>query len=61
MLSRVADSIFWMSRYMERTKAETTLLSSNFVAIQDNAITSNWHLILEEYGNKKFIKNTEIK
>lgn len=60
MLSRVADSIFWMSRYMERTKAETTLLSSNFIAIQDNAIIPNWHLILEEYGSKKFIETNEI-
>lgn len=60
MLSRVADSIFWMSRYMERTKAETTLLSSNFVAIQDNAIIGNWHLILEEYGIKKFIETNQI-
>jgi uncharacterized alpha-E superfamily protein len=60
MLSRVADSIFWMSRYMERTKAETTLLSSNFIAIQDNAIILNWHLILEEYGSKKFIETNDI-
>ena len=46
MLSRVADAIFWMSRYMERTKMETTLLLTNYVAIQDNAIDNNWKLIV---------------
>lgn len=52
MLSRVADAIFWMSRYMERTKMETTLLLTNYVAIQDNAIDNNWKLILDQYGEK---------
>lgn len=53
MLSRVADAIFWMSRYMERTKMETTLLYSNYVAIQDNAIDENWKFIMEYYSNKE--------
>ena len=56
MLSRVADTIFWMSRYMERSKMETTLLYSNYVAIQDNAIDDNWRFILDHYGNKTFLK-----
>lgn len=55
MLSRVADAIFWMSRYMERTKMETTLLLTNYVAIQDNAIDNNWKLILDQYGEKTFM------
>jgi len=57
MLSRVADAIFWMSRYMERTKMETTLLSTNYVAIQDNAIDNNWKLILDHYGDKQYIRS----
>lgn len=57
MLSRVADAIFWMSRYMERTKMETTLLYSNYVAIQDNAIDENWRFILEYYGDKELVSN----
>lgn len=55
MLSRVADAIFWMSRYMERTKMETTLLYSNYVAIQDNAIEENWRFILEHYGDTEML------
>ena len=52
MLSRVADSIFWMSRYMERTKSEIKLLQTNYVALQDNAIKDNWKFIVEQYGSK---------
>jgi uncharacterized alpha-E superfamily protein len=29
MLSRVADSIFWMARYMERTNGMLRLLRTN--------------------------------
>ena len=57
MLSRVADAIFWMSRYMERTKMETTLLQSNYLAIQDNAIDEDWKFILQHYGGTHFLEN----
>jgi uncharacterized alpha-E superfamily protein len=56
MLSRVADAIFWLSRYMERTKIEVTFLHTNYVAIQDNAIDNNWKLIIEKYGDKRFLE-----
>ncbi len=55
MLSRVADAIFWMARYMERTKIEATFLHTNYVAIQDNAISNNWKLVLQKYGDKEFM------
>ncbi len=53
MLSRVADAAYWLSRYIERTKMESTLLVTNYIAIQDNSIESNWRLILNKYGDKK--------
>lgn len=59
MLSRVADAIFWISRYMERTKIEATFLHTNYVAIQDNAIENNWKLILEKYGSKDYLKKNQ--
>ena len=59
MLSRVADSIFWMSRYMERTKSEIKLLQTNYVALQDNAIKDNWKFIVEQYGSKDVLKNDD--
>ena len=61
MLSRVADSIFWMSRYMERTKSEIKLLQTNYVALQDNAIKDNWKFIVEQYGSKDVLKNNDFK
>lgn len=61
MLSRVADSIFWMSRYMERTKSEIKLLQTNYVALQDNAIKDNWKFIVEQYGSKDVLKNNNFK
>lgn len=60
MLSRVADNIFWMSRYMERVKMLNKLLITNYIAIQDNAIHDNWKFILEEYGDKNNLKNKRI-
>ncbi|MFZ1751605.1 MAG: alpha-E domain-containing protein, partial [Saprospiraceae bacterium] len=61
MLSRVADAIFWMSRYMERTKVETTLLLTNYTAIQDNAIENNWDLIFDQYGHSKVKVDNQMK
>ncbi|MBK9734699.1 MAG: alpha-E domain-containing protein [Saprospiraceae bacterium] len=55
MLSRVADAIFWIARYVERTKVESTFLHTNYVAIQDNAIHNNWLLVMEKYGNQSHI------
>lgn len=60
MLSRVADSVFWMSRYMERVKVLNKLLSTNYAAIQDNAIQDNWKFILDEYGDKNTLKNKRV-
>lgn len=44
-----------MARYMERTKIEATFLHTNYVAIQDNAISNNWKLVLQKYGDKEFM------
>ena len=42
MLSRVAESIFWMSRYLER--AENT---ARFIEV-------NWHMSLDQAPNQEF-------
>jgi uncharacterized alpha-E superfamily protein len=60
MLSRVADNIFWMSRYMERVKMLNKLLITNYNAMQDNAIHDNWKFILEAYGDKANLKNRRM-
>ena len=36
MLSRVADNLFWMSRYMERVDGILRMLKINFASSQDD-------------------------
>ncbi|RZK37450.1 MAG: hypothetical protein EOO57_05530 [Hymenobacter sp.] len=35
MLSRVADTIYWLARYMERTQAMLQTLRIQYIASQD--------------------------
>lgn len=46
MLSRVADSLFWMSRYMERTDSVLRILKINHQASQDNPEETSWRPVL---------------
>ena len=50
MLSRVADSIFWMARYMERTNGMLRLLRTNYVASQSEERQFGWRSVLLTYG-----------
>jgi uncharacterized alpha-E superfamily protein len=51
MLSRVAESVFWMARYMERTNGLLRLLRTNYVATQNEMVNFNWRTIMQTYGN----------
>jgi uncharacterized alpha-E superfamily protein len=46
MLSRVADSLFWLSRYMERTDSILRILKINHQASQDNPEELTWGPVL---------------
>src|SRR5438270_11637477 len=53
MLSRVADSLYWMSRYMERAEHTTRLLDVNLNLMLDESETSadrRWHRLLQALG-----------
>ncbi|HOZ84825.1 MAG TPA: alpha-E domain-containing protein [Niabella sp.] len=50
MLSRVAESVFWMARYMERTNGLLRVLRTNYVASQDEMKKYNWTTVLETFG-----------
>lgn len=50
MLSRVAESVFWMARYMERTNGLLRVLHTNYVASQDEMKEYNWRSVLQTYG-----------
>ena len=51
MLSRVADSVFWMARYMERTNGMLRILRTNYISSQDEVKDFNWHTLLRNYSD----------
>lgn len=51
MLSRVADSIFWMARYMERTNGMLRVLRTNYISSQDEVKDFNWQTLLRNYSD----------
>ncbi len=46
MLSRVADSLYWMSRYMERTDGILRMLKINYASSQDDLLEFSWKPVL---------------
>lgn len=51
MLSRVADSVFWMARYMERTNGMLRLLRTNYISSQDEVKDFSWQPLLRIYSD----------
>jgi uncharacterized alpha-E superfamily protein len=47
MLSRVADSVFWMARYLERTDNVLRLLRTDYIASQDEILDFNWQKLTD--------------
>src|SRR5258708_37291362 len=47
MLSRVADSLYWMSRYMERADGILRMLKINYASSQDDFQEFSWKPVLE--------------
>jgi len=47
MLSRVADSLYWMSRYMERTDGILRMLRINYASSQDDLQDFSWKPVLQ--------------
>ncbi|SEG43824.1 Uncharacterized conserved protein, Alpha-E superfamily [Bryocella elongata] len=59
MLSRVADSLYWMSRYLERAEHTTRLLEVNLNLMLDESSTSSdhrWLRVLQALGKPKRVK-----
>lgn len=51
MLSRVADSLYWMSRYMERTDSILRMLKINHMSSQDNVDEFTWRPVLRIFSS----------
>jgi uncharacterized alpha-E superfamily protein len=59
MLSRVADSLYWMSRYLERAEHTTRLLDVNLTLMLDESPISaerRWQRVLHALGRPKNIE-----
>ncbi|MBL7871114.1 MAG: alpha-E domain-containing protein [Cyclobacteriaceae bacterium] len=59
MLSRVADAVFWMARYMERTDNVLRVLRTSYIASQDEIQDFNWQLWVDGLG--AFSSNPNVK
>ncbi len=51
MLSRVADTIYWMARYMERTHGMLQIIRISYISSQDDICDFNWRSLLNTYGS----------
>lgn len=53
MLSRIADSLFWLNRYMERSEGMLRLMRTNYVLSLDKgpSDSNNWKALLQIYSN----------
>jgi len=58
MLSRVADSLFWMSRYMERADGILRMLKINYASSQDDIQEFSWKPVLKIFT---FLKEEEAE
>lgn len=61
MLSRVANSICWIGRYMERTNGMLRLLRTNYISSQDEVIDFSWQYILQLYSDLPNSQTEQIK
>ncbi|WP_295654376.1 alpha-E domain-containing protein [uncultured Mucilaginibacter sp.] len=53
MLSRVASSLYWMSRYMERSDGMLRMLKINYASSQDTIQTFTWEPVIRIFAGGK--------
>jgi len=58
MLSRVADTIYWLARYMERTQSMLQVIRISYITSQDEHRYRGWKPLLHNYGD---LTREEIK
>lgn len=51
MLSRVAETIYWLARYMERTQAMLQVIRIHYIARQDEPHYPGWQALLHAFGD----------
>lgn len=58
MLSRVADSLYWMARYMERTDSMLRMLKVTYASSQDTGAPFTWNTVLQIFT---YLSDEEIE
>ncbi|MFY8091155.1 MAG: alpha-E domain-containing protein [Chitinophagaceae bacterium] len=63
MLSRIADSLFWTNRYMERAENLVRYTMINYILILDKGLDNNqnWQPVLELFSSNSKAYLSEIK
>lgn len=63
MLSRVAESLYWIGRYLERAESTARLLDVNYYAILEGAglVTEQWPPLLGITGSENNFKTRHAK
>ncbi|MDB5234079.1 MAG: hypothetical protein JWR44_1072 [Hymenobacter sp.] len=61
MLSRVADTIYWLARYMDRTQAMLQVIRVQYQVSQDSPADTSWRPLLYSYGSLKPDEVTAIE
>lgn len=53
MLSRIADSLFWLNRYMERADGILRVTRTNYISVLDKGISESltWRPVIEIFTN----------
>lgn len=59
MLSRVADTIYWMARYIERTNGMLQVLRTTYISSQDVIKDFSWRPLLNTYAGN--LTSEELK
>ena len=59
MLSRVANNLFWMDRYMERSYGLINLIKTNYNSTIDSGDYSSWGTIMKSYMGQIEIEEYE--
>jgi uncharacterized alpha-E superfamily protein len=61
MLSRVADSLYWMSRYIKRTDSMLRMLKVNYASAQDDTNEFMWRPVLKIFTYLEEPEMTKIE
>ncbi len=60
MLSRVANTIYWLGRYMERTNCMLQVILTQYISSQDDIENFTWENILQIYSQLSAEETKEI-